>query len=200
MSAFRPALAAALALGSISAAAIVATPAAAVTQSSPEAFVSSLTSEGFGAIRSAGGNHAAARTKFRALLAQNFAIDQIGDRLIRRWRPTITPAQYAAYKAALPSFLIGAYADRLFEYSDAQVKVVRAVPSSTGAVVLTQVIRPGAQPITATWELVGHPGDYKVSNMTVAGINLALTQQADFDSFVQRKGFDALVAFMKSRA
>ena len=78
--------------------------------------------------------------------------------------------------------------------------MVRAIPRGAGAVVLTQVTQPGGQPITATWELTKGADGYKVSNMTVAGINLALTQTADFNSFIQRKGFDALVAFMKSRA
>jgi phospholipid transport system substrate-binding protein len=32
----------------------------------------------------------------------------------------------------------------------------------------------------------------------VAGINLSLTQEADFASYIQKNGFDALVAFMKS--
>jgi phospholipid transport system substrate-binding protein len=39
----------------------------------------------------------------------------------------------------------------------------------------------------------------QVTNLTVAGINLALTQAADFDAYVQKNGFDALITFMKSR-
>ncbi|MBV9372044.1 MAG: ABC transporter substrate-binding protein, partial [Alphaproteobacteria bacterium] len=35
---------------------------------------------------------------------------------------------------------------------------------------------------------------------TVSGINLVLTQTADFDAYVQKNGFDKLVAFMKSRS
>ncbi|MFW2830024.1 MlaC/ttg2D family ABC transporter substrate-binding protein [Sphingomonas sp. ID0503] len=173
--------------------------AAAVDNSDPGKFVDTLTDEAFGVLRKAGANRNAARTQFRSLLSQHFAIDAIGDRLIRRWRPTITPAQYTAYKAALPNFLIGAYADRLYDYANADLKVIRAVPRGTSAAVQTQVTKPGAQPINAVWTVDKVGGGYKVSNLTVAGINLAVTQQADFDAFVQRKGFDALVAFMKSK-
>ena len=83
MSAFRSLLAAV----AISAATLVIPPlavpaAAAVDTQDPGRFIDTLADEGFGALRS--GNRAAARTKFRTLLGQYFAIDQIGDRLIHR--------------------------------------------------------------------------------------------------------------------
>ncbi|WP_157217619.1 MlaC/ttg2D family ABC transporter substrate-binding protein [Flavisphingomonas formosensis] len=193
----RTLIAALLPLASLAAPVLVAPAAAAVDNSQPGPFIDSLAKDGFAALRSS--NHTAAKAQFRQLLSQHFAVDQIGDRLIRRWRPTITPAQYQAYKAAMPTFIINTYADRLFEYADANLKVVRAQQSGDGAAVLSQVTKPGAQPITAVWTVAKTPAGYKVTNLTVGGINLALTQTADFDAFIQRKGFDALVAFMKSR-
>ena len=199
MSAFRSLLAAV----AISAATLVVPPlavpaAAAVDTQEPGRFIDTLADEGFGVLRS--GNRAAARTKFRTLLGQYFAIDQIGDRLIRRWRAQISPAQYAAYKTVLPGFLIGTYADRLYDYANADLKVVRAVPRGDSAAVMSQVTKPGsAQPLSAVWTVQKIGGGYKVANLTVAGINLTITQTADFDAFVQRNGFDKLVAFMKAR-
>jgi phospholipid transport system substrate-binding protein len=171
--------------------------AAAVNDQQPEAFVSTLSTEAFSALRS--GNRDAAKAKFRTLLSQYFAVDAIGDRLIRRWSAKITPAQRAAYKEAFPTFIIGTYADRLFDYANANLKVVRAVPQGGSAAVLSQVTKPGASPITAVWTVDKIGGGYKVSNLTVAGINLAITQSADFDAYIQKNGFDKLVSFMKSR-
>jgi phospholipid transport system substrate-binding protein len=176
----------------------IAAPAtAAVNNADPSQFINTLTAEGFAALRT--GDKAAARTKFRTLLSQHFAVDAIGERLIRRWSPTITPEQKAAYKAAFPNFIIGTYADRLFEYSKADLKVVRTMPAGGGTDVVTQVTKPGAAPITTIWSVQNAGGGYKVTNLKVGGINLAISQAADFDAIVQRKGFDALVAMMKSR-
>jgi len=133
------------------------------------------------------------------MLAQYFAVDAIGDRLIRRWAPTITPAQKAAYKAAFPNFIIGTYADRLFDYAKADLKVVRTMPSAGGIDVVTQVTKPGSSPITTIWSVQNGAGGYKVTNLKVGGVNLAISQAADFDAIIQRKGFDALVAMMKAR-
>jgi len=171
---------------------------AAVDTSDPQRFVQTLTTDGFAAMRS--GNREAAKAKFRALLAQNVAVDMIGDKLIRRWLPTINPAQHQAYKAALPGYVVGTYADRLFEYANATVRVVRSQPTAGGgADVFTQVTKPGQQPIAATWSLTKVGSDWKVLNLNVAGINVAMAQAADFDSVIQRQGFDALVRQMNAR-
>ena len=59
---------------------------------------------------------------------------------------------------------------------------MRTVPQGTSAVVMTQVTKPGSSPLNAVWTVDKVGGGYKVSNLTVAGINLAVTQAADFDS------------------
>lgn len=193
---FRVAFAAAL-LSPLAIVALAAPACAAVDQSDPARFVATLSDTGFGVLR--GGDRQGARVQFRQLLAQYFAVDAIGDRLIRRWIPQITPAQRTAYKAAFPNFIIGTYADRLFDYAHADLKVVRSVPAGTGATVYTVVTKPGGAQFNAVWSITRGGTGYQVTNLTVAGINLALTQAADFDSVVQRQGFDALVTMMKKR-
>jgi phospholipid transport system substrate-binding protein len=170
---------------------------AAVDNSDPQRFIQTLTTDGFAAMKT--GSKTAAKAQFRALLSTNVAVDQIGDRLIRRWLPTVTPAQKAAYKEALPTYIVGTYADRLFEYADATIKVIRAQPAAGGVDVMTQVIKPGQQPMPAVWSVVQVNGAWKVANLRVAGINVAMAQAADFDSVIQREGFDALVKRMKAR-
>ena len=191
-------VAGAMTVAGLSAPLFTAPAAAAINTQDPVQFVNGFATEGFAALRS--GNRAAAKAEFRRLLAQYVAVDAIGDRLIRRWANQITPAQKAAYKAAFPNYIIGTYADRLFDYARADFKVVRSLPAGTGVDVTTQVTKSGAQPITAVWSLGKASSGYKVTNLKVAGVNLALTQAADFDAIIQRQGFDALVQMMKARS
>ena len=171
---------------------------AAVDTSNPQSFVTSLTTDGFAIMKT--GSRASAKAQFRALLSTNVAVDQIGNRLIGRWRSTVTPAQLSAYKAALPGYIVGTYADRLFDYADATIKVIRSTPTGQGtADVSTQVTKPGQQPIPAVWSVVDVGGQWKVVNLRVAGINVALAQAADFDSVIQRQGLDSLIKMMQSR-
>jgi phospholipid transport system substrate-binding protein len=189
----------AISLATIGSPALTAPAAAAVVDTSdPGRFVTSLSGEAFRVLRT--GNKASARGQFRQLLGQYFAVDAIGDRLIRSWRAKISPAQYQAYQAALPGFLINTYADRLYDYANAKVAVSRTVPRGNGAAVVSQVTQPGGNPVTAIWTVETIGGGPKITNLTVAGVNLVLTQTADFDSYIQKNGFDKLVAFMRSRA
>lgn len=198
------ALALLAALGGITATApaaaqVAATPA---DQAAAGAFIVKLANDAFTVLRDKTLSKPAVLAKFRTMLRDNFALDDIGNRLIRRYRNQITPAQYAAYSAVFPDFVTNVYAARLFDYSDAQVKVVRTVPrGSRGDVdVYTRITVPSsANPIDTIWAVRKNDvGKWLVTNLTVSGVNVALTQEADFSSYIAKNGFDALVAFLKN--
>ena len=165
-------------------------------------FIDNLADQAFAVLRDKSLNRTQVKAKFRQMLRQNFAVDEIGTRLIRRHRATITPAQHNAYLAAFPDYIIDTYADRLFEYADSDVKIIRALPrGSRGDMdVYTRIVSvKSTQPIEAIWSVKRQQnGQFQISNLTVAGVNLALTQEADFDAYIQRNGFDALVNFMRT--
>ncbi len=171
-------------------------------------FITRLSDEAFGVLRDTSLSREQARQRFRELLRRNFAVEQTGMRLIRRWRAPnspiqLTQAQIDAYRAALPDYLVNTYSDRLYDFASARVQVVRSVPrGSRGDVdVITRITDPrGGRPVDATWH-VGFAGQRPmVTNLTVNGINVALTQEADFNAFVERNGFDALIAFLRRPA
>ncbi len=184
------------------AAPVVAQVAAATTDAGDPvaaSFVEKLASDAFGVLRDKSLSKQASRAKFRIMLQENVALEDIGNRLIRRHRATITPAQYSAYQAALPEFVLNAYADRLYDYSDASIKTLRTVGRGPMTDVFTRVTRPGSQPVDAIWQVKKTAaGKMIINNLTVSGINLSLTQEADFNAYIQKNGFDALVTFLKS--
>ena len=198
---FAAALAVAAGIPAIVAAPAAAQAAASASGAAATRYVDDLSARVFTVLKDKSLSRNALRGKFRGMLRENFAVDDIGNRLIRRYRSQITPAQYAAYQAALPEFAINAYADRLAEYANADVQPVRTLPrGSKGDVdVYSRIVVPGkGQPFDAIWTVRPTAGSFKILNLTVAGINLSLTQEADFSAYIAKNGFDALVAFMKS--
>jgi phospholipid transport system substrate-binding protein len=167
-------------------------------------FIDSLAGDAFAILRDKSLSRDAARTKFRDLLRSNFAVDETGLRLIRRYRAPNSPiklsdAQVSAYRAALPDFLVNTYSDRLYDFATAKVSVIRTVPrGSRGDVdVYTRITDPkGGKPIDAIWQVKGGSKPL-ISNITVNGVNVALTQEADFSAYIEKNGFDALVDFMR---
>lgn len=179
-----------------------AVPAAAQTTASQPAgeFIDNLADKAFAILRDKSLSKEEARSRFRAMLKEHVAVKQVGDRLIRSFRAQISPAQYSAYSAAFPDYVIGTYADRLYEYAYADFDIVRVQPVGSGFAVYSRVKQPGqARPFDAIWSVVKIGNKFQITNLNVAGVNLALTQEADFRSVIQRNGFDALVRFMQSK-
>lgn len=176
------------------------TAASAADMASASGFIETLSDKAFGVLRDNSLTKQAKLEKFRSMLRDNFALEDIGNRLIRRYRSQITPAQYAAYQAVFPEFVTNVYAARLFDYSDAKVKIVRTLARGTrGDVdVYTRISTGSGNPIEAIWAVrKGNAGKWMVTNLTVSGVNVALTQEADFSSYISKNGFDALVVFLR---
>lgn len=179
-------------------------PATAAQQKVAADFINNLAAQAFGVLQDKSLTRSEARLKFRTLLRANFDVDATGLRLIRSYRAPnspikLTDAQIAAYRAALPDFVVNTYSDRLYDFATAKVSVVRTVPrGSRGDVdVFTRITDPkGGKPIDAIWQVKGGAKPL-VTNITVNGVNVALTQEADFKSYIEKNGFDALVDFMK---
>ncbi|WP_339708910.1 ABC transporter substrate-binding protein [uncultured Sphingosinicella sp.] len=200
------------ALAILLASAAVATPAASLAaQTTAPAdngkaagtFITELSQRAYAVLRDKSNDKNEVRAQFRRLLKENFAVTDIGNRLIRRHVRTINKQQYQAYQAAFPDYVVDTYTDNLFEFADSELKVVRTVPRGTrGTIdVYARVTRNnGAQPIDSIWTVKkNQSGKYVVDNLTVAGVNLSLTQEADFTAYIQKNGFDALVQFMRDR-
>ena len=162
-------------------------------------FIDDLAARAFAVLRETG-SRTAVRAKFRTMLRDNFAVEDAGNRLIRRYRSQITPAQLAAYQDVLPVYIVNLYADRLYDYANATVKIVRTVPHGSNNVVdvYSRIETPGRQPFDVIWAIQKTGPKFLISNVTVSGVNLALTQEADFSSYIAKNGFDALVTFMKT--
>lgn len=175
-----------------------------VNQASPEVFVQTLADQTFAVLKADDMSETARRERFEAMVRQHFAIRTLGDRLIRRHRASITTEQYSAYVETLPDFIVGTYAARLEPYANASFQVIRSMPRGAKgeADVITRVSKPGqTKPFSATWSLTKDTaGRYRIANLTVEGVNLALSQEADFSALIERQGFDSLVAFMRSKA
>src|SRR3546814_17026580 len=126
---------------SLAVAPIAGVPAAAeVNNQDPGKCVHSLATTGFAALQ---GEKASARGRFRSLLAQHFAVDAIGDRLIRRWRPKISDAQYQPYQAAFPNFIVVPYSAPLYQFPDHHITLVTVQHPGPHSALLPPIPRPG---------------------------------------------------------
>jgi phospholipid transport system substrate-binding protein len=57
-----------------------------------------------------------------------------------------------------------------------------------GAIVSSEIIRPQGPPIKVEWRLTTRNGVYKITDVNVDGVSMALTQRATFAGLIQRNG------------
>jgi phospholipid transport system substrate-binding protein len=127
--------------------------------------------------------------RFRELLREDFDVPGIARFVLGRYWNTATEEQRAEYVKLFEDYIALAYSTRLAEYTGEKFKVTGSRPDADGAIVSSQIIRPtGAPPVKVDWRLTGRNGIYKISDVSVDGISMAVTQRSEFASVIQHNG------------
>ncbi len=140
--------------------------------------------------------------RFRKLMLKNFALKGIARfALGRHWRK-LTGPEKREYLELFEDLMVATYADRFTKYSGEKLLVKKAeVRGEKDVLVHTSMIRvDGARPLKVAWRVRGKAGDYKVVDIMVEGISMAMTQKSEFGSFIrQNGGVSALLSELKKR-
>jgi phospholipid transport system substrate-binding protein len=127
--------------------------------------------------------------RFRDLLREDFAVPEIARFVLGRYWNVVTEEQRAEFVKLFEEYIAFAYSTRLAEYRGETFKVTGSRPDADGAVVSSLILRPaGAAPVKVEWRLIERNGVYKISDVSVDGISMAVTQRAEFASVIQHNG------------
>jgi phospholipid transport system substrate-binding protein len=127
--------------------------------------------------------------RFRELLREDFDVPEISRFVLGRYWNVATEEQRAEFVKLFEEYIALAYSTRLAEYTGETLKVTGSRPDADGAVVSSQILRPaGAAPVKVDWRLIGRNGAYKISDVSVDGISMAVTQRSEFASVIQHNG------------
>jgi phospholipid transport system substrate-binding protein len=163
-----------------------AIPAAAAAD--PAAMISNLGSRAL-EVLGKGANQSQRVERFRELLRQDFDVPGIARFVLGRYWNTASEEQRTEYVKLFEDYVAMAYATRLSEYTGETFKVTGSRPDADGAIVSSQIVRPsGAAPVKVDWRLTGRDGKYKISDVSVDGISMAVTQRSEFASVIQHNG------------
>ncbi len=133
-------------------------------------------------------------------LRRGFALDYIARFVLgRHWRKA-TPGQRREYQDLFTDFIIKSYSVRLDDYTDQTIEVGYAQPvGKKDFIVASKIIRDTGPPLAIDWRVRKRDGAYKVIDLKVAGISMAISQREEFSAVVQREGIDGLIDGLRSR-
>jgi phospholipid transport system substrate-binding protein len=124
------------------------------------------------------------------------AIDELADVpritnfVLGKYARTITPDQKTRFSAAFRTYAEGVYQNRLGDYHGENLKVTGSVVRKPGDVIVNTVVAGGQvdKPLPVSWRVLGSGGAWKVVDVQVSGVWLAITQQQDFVSTIDNAG------------
>ena len=140
--------------------------------------------------------------RFRQLFSEDFDVPGIARFVLGRYWRVATEPQQQEFVKLFADYIALAYSNRLAEYSGETLHVTGIRPAPDGSVVSSEIVRPnGAPPAKVDWLLTPHDGAYKISDVVVEGVSMAVTQRSEFASVIQRNGgqVQALITALRQK-
>jgi len=160
----------------------------AATAASPEAFIESLARQALATITQ--GKTPDEREKsFRTLLDANFDVPRISRFVLGRYWLSASEADRQQFQTLFETYIVRAYSNRFSEYSGETVKVTGSRPQGELSLVSSQIVQTnGAPPVKVDWIVRKDGDDYRITDVSVEGVSMVLTEKQQFASVIERDG------------
>ena len=143
--------------------------------------------------------------RFRSLLEDNFAVTGIARfALGRHWR-SASESERGEYVQLFQDVVVATWAGRFSEYAGQEFDVLKAEAVDAAgdekvAVVHSVFFTDPETPVTIDWR-VGSDGElYRVTDVVIEGVSMALTYRDEFASVVRKDGLGGLLTNLRDRA
>ena len=123
---------------------------------------------------------------FRGFIDQVADVPAITRFVLGKYARTITPAQHQRFAAAFRDYASYIYESRLDDYHGQTLKVTGSTVRKPGDVIVASVVVGGPQkdPVPVRWRVIHGAAGWKVDDVEVNGVWLAITEQQDFVSTI----------------
>lgn len=154
----------------------------------PAGFIWDLGNQGLGVIRSSAST-AEKEAYFLQLLRQDFDVAGIARFVLGPyWRVASAPQQQK-FRTLLDGYLVRVYGRRFTQYRGGALRVTGSRSDPEGALVTSEIVRPqGGPPIAVDWRLDVRDGRYKIRDVVIDGISMAVTERSEFAQAIVRSG------------
>ena len=168
-----------------------------------EKFVDMMASDAIAFLGSADLSDAEKQKRFSRLLNKSFDMNTIGRFALGRYWRVSSAEQRKEYQALFRDMIVEVYSRRFGEYNGQTLEVRGSRRDNEKDVTVNSFIVPndGGQEIQVDWRVRQKKGQYKIIDVMVEGVSMALTQRSDFSSVIQRGGGEVsvLIAHLKEQ-
>lgn len=155
----------------------------------PADFLRKLASDAIATLSDEGLNQAGRAHAFRQLLRQGFDFPAVSKFVLgRHWRRA-NAAEREEFVQLFEDYIVATYSRRLGSSSHAALAIVgQRSDGADGALVQSQISREKGPVILLDWRLRRRADGWRVVDIMVEGVSLALAQRSEFSSVIRTSG------------
>lgn len=156
----------------------------------PTAFVNGLVQAALADLRNQQMPDAEREQRFSSLLTSGFDIPRIARFVLGRYWLSASDKERSQFGRLFAEWVVRTYSARFKEYSGEIIKVTGSrAESPTSSVVTSELIHTNGGPPTAIyWHVRKSDDDFKIVDVEVEGVSMALTEREEIASVIQRSG------------
>jgi phospholipid transport system substrate-binding protein len=159
----------------------------AAVASTPVEFISVLGNRGLEVIRSAA-SIPEKKNYFQQMLRQDFDLSGMSRFVLGRYWRVASHHQRREFRKLFEADLLHFYGARLSQYGGEGFQVTGSRTDPAGLVVTSQIVRSQGPQVELDWRLSIRGGLYKISDVMIDGVSMAVTQRTEFAEIIQRNG------------
>ncbi len=140
--------------------------------------------------------------KFRVLFQDSFDIPEVGKFVLGRHWKNATPDQQKEFLTDFTDFTVLTWSTRFKDYSGVSFELVGASAADDGFIIVDSLVkRSQGDPLHLGWRVHKVDGQWRITDILVEGVSMALTQRQDFAGAMQSSGgkLENLLATMRKK-
>ncbi len=174
-----------------------------INASEAENFVKNVTAEAIKDIINANVPQAEKDARFSTLFNKALDLDFIGQFVLGRYWRTATPAQRKEFIAVYRQLNVSTWSKRFDEFKGKEFVFKGTSPSKSKGQIFVNSVVPmdEGEPAKVDWRVREKNGDYKVVDIIIENVSLAITARNEYTAFIKNNagGIDALIANLKTK-
>ena len=141
------------------------------------------------------------KIQFRQLLRNNYDMKTIAKFALGRYWRAASDGQRQEYLGLFETMIVEVYSRRFEDYHGQEFVVKGSRTDEAGGVIVNSaIVQENGTEVKVDWRVRNKDAGYKVIDVIVEGVSMALTQRSDFAAVIQRGGGDlnVLLAHMRN--
>jgi phospholipid transport system substrate-binding protein len=143
------------------------------------------------------------RQQFRALIDERFDMPAIAQFVAGRYWRAASEDDRQQFTAAFTDYMVDFYTVRFTDYGNQTLRLLGQRVGEGATTVASQVVNPNGSPgVQLDWRVGQTPEGFKITDVAIGGVSLAITKRDEFAAVIQRNGgkIAALTAELDKRS